>query len=94
LRCSAFRHAYGAGGAAGHPRSRYSAVARCQGLRPLREPFNRLIFHVRASYEQETDFLLRQLQGTGRLRVAVFYQDDELGGRCWITCASARPSTA
>jgi hypothetical protein len=29
-----FRHAYGAGGAAGHPRSRYSAVARCQGLRP------------------------------------------------------------
>ncbi|ADJ65031.1 ABC transporter substrate-binding protein [Herbaspirillum seropedicae] len=49
------------------------------GALALREPFNRLIFHVRASYAQETDFLLRQLQGTGRRKVAVFYQNDELG---------------
>ncbi len=54
-------------------------IAPHTGASALREPFNRLIFHVRAGYEQETDFLLRQLQGTGRQRVAVFYQDDELG---------------
>lgn len=54
-------------------------IAPHTGAAVLREPFNRLIFHVRAGYEQETDFLLRQLQGTGRLRVAVFYQNDELG---------------
>ncbi|WP_253907312.1 ABC transporter substrate-binding protein [Herbaspirillum rubrisubalbicans] len=54
-------------------------IAPHTGASSLREPFNRLIFHVRASYQQETDFLLRQLQGTGRLRVAVFYQNDELG---------------
>lgn len=49
------------------------------GAVSLRQPFNRLIFHVRASYAQETDFLLRQLQGTGRRKVAVFFQNDELG---------------
>ena len=54
-------------------------IAPHTGAAALREPFNRLIFHVRASYEQETGFLLRQLQGTGRKRVAVFYQNDELG---------------
>ncbi|HZG18383.1 MAG TPA: ABC transporter substrate-binding protein [Herbaspirillum sp.] len=49
------------------------------GAIALRQPFNRLIFHVRASYLRETEFLLRQLQSTGRRRVAVFYQNDELG---------------
>lgn len=54
-------------------------IAPHTGAVALREPFHRLIFHVRASYAQETDFLLRQLQGNGRVRVAVFYQNDELG---------------
>ena len=49
------------------------------GAQAFRQPFNRQIFHIRASYAQETDFLLRQLQSTGRLKVAVFYQNDELG---------------
>ncbi|QNB08673.1 ABC transporter substrate-binding protein [Herbaspirillum frisingense] len=49
------------------------------GSSALRQPFNRLLFHIRASYVQETEFLLRQLKSTGRRRVAVFYQNDELG---------------
>lgn len=45
----------------------------------LREPYNPLVFNVRASYARETDYLLRQLQGNGRRNIAVFYQSDEFG---------------
>ncbi|MBP0597688.1 ABC transporter substrate-binding protein [Herbaspirillum sp. LeCh32-8] len=49
------------------------------GARFLREPFNALVFNVRASYARETDYLLRQLQGNGHRNIAVFYQNDEFG---------------
>lgn len=49
------------------------------GAEALREPFNRYIFHVRASYYDETEEIVKFiLDGTQR-RIAVFYQDDSYG---------------
>lgn len=49
------------------------------GAEALREPLNRYIFHVRASYYDETEEIVKFiLDGTQR-RIAVFYQDDSYG---------------
>src|SRR5262249_15946674 len=45
----------------------------------LRQPFNRYIFHVRASYYDETDKIVEQVLSTGGKSIAVFYQDDAYG---------------
>ncbi|RZJ54530.1 MAG: ABC transporter permease, partial [Acidovorax sp.] len=45
----------------------------------LRQPFNRLIFHVRASYYDETALIVRQLTNLGLKKIAVFYQNDAYG---------------
>ena len=42
-------------------------------------PFNRYIFHVRASYYDETDKIVEQVVSTGGKNIAVFYQDDNYG---------------
>lgn len=49
------------------------------GAQSLREPFNKLIFHVRASYFDETEHLVGQLVNTGIKQIAVFYQNDAYG---------------
>jgi branched-chain amino acid transport system substrate-binding protein len=49
------------------------------GAESLRSPFKREIFHVRASYYDETALIVRQLTALGLRRVAVFYQDDAYG---------------
>ena len=49
------------------------------GAEALRQPFNRLIFHVRASYYDETAHIVRQLTNLGLKKIAVFYQNDAYG---------------
>lgn len=49
------------------------------GASALRDNFNPHVFHVRASYANESVRMLSQLKQTGVQRVAFFYQDDGLG---------------
>ncbi len=49
------------------------------GAEALRAPFNRYIFHVRASYYDETDKIVEQVLSIGGKSIAVFYQDDAYG---------------
>lgn len=49
------------------------------GAEALRQPFNRLIFHVRASYYEETALIVRQLTNLGLKKIAVFHQNDAYG---------------
>lgn len=49
------------------------------GASGLRDNFNPYVFHVRASYANESVRMLSQLKQTGVSRVAFFYQDDGLG---------------
>lgn len=49
------------------------------GANSLREPLNRYIFNVRASYYDETEAIVEQLVSTGVKNIAVFYQNDAYG---------------
>ncbi|WAC73380.1 ABC transporter substrate-binding protein [Roseateles sp. SL47] len=49
------------------------------GAEALRTPFNRYAFHIRASYDDECDEIVRQLKSVGIKKVAVFYQNDAYG---------------
>lgn len=49
------------------------------GASALREPFARNVFHVRASYNDETDAIVQQIHTTGLKRIAVIYNDDAYG---------------
>lgn len=49
------------------------------GASALRDNVNPYVFHVRASYANESVRMLSQLKQTGVTRVAFFYQDDGLG---------------
>lgn len=49
------------------------------GAEALRVPFNRYIFHVRASYYDETEKIVEQVVSTGGKKIAVFYQNDNYG---------------
>ena len=49
------------------------------GAEVLREPFSRWAFHVRASYYDETELIVRQLTTLGLKRIAVFRQNDSYG---------------
>jgi branched-chain amino acid transport system substrate-binding protein len=49
------------------------------GAEALREPFSRPVFHVRASYYDETALIVRQLTALGLERIAVFRQNDSYG---------------
>jgi branched-chain amino acid transport system substrate-binding protein len=49
------------------------------GAAALRQPFNRYAFHLRASYNDETAVMVRQLTAMGMKKIAVFYQDDAYG---------------
>lgn len=49
------------------------------GGESLRTPYNPFIFHVRASYEDETEHIVEQLTQLGSRRIAVLHQDDGFG---------------
>lgn len=49
------------------------------GAQGLREPFNRNLFHVRASYFDETERIVQYLSTLGLSKIAVFYQNDAYG---------------
>ncbi len=49
------------------------------GAEALRTPFNRQVFHVRASYFDETAEIVKQLIAVSMKRIAVFYQNDSYG---------------
>lgn len=49
------------------------------GAMGLREPFARNVFHVRASYEDETALIVKQLTSLGLKKIAVFRQNDSYG---------------
>ena len=49
------------------------------GAELLRDPFNRQIFNVRASYYDETEKIVEQLASVGIRKIAVFYQNDAYG---------------
>jgi len=49
------------------------------GAEALRNPVNRYVFNVRASYYDETEKIVEQLVSTGNHKIAVFYQDDAYG---------------
>lgn len=54
-------------------------VAPFTGAEALRTPVNPLIFHVRASYYDETEKLVEFFTSLGQKRIAVFYQNDSYG---------------
>ena len=49
------------------------------GAEALRSPLNRQVFHVRAGYHQEADYIVEQLATSGLRSVAVLHQDDAFG---------------
>jgi branched-chain amino acid transport system substrate-binding protein len=49
------------------------------GAEILRDPFSRSVFHLRASYYDETELIVKQLTSLGLNRIAVFYQNDAYG---------------
>ncbi len=53
--------------------------APASGAEALRVPFNRYAIHVRASYQDETAAIVRQITGTGIKKIAVFHQNDAYG---------------
>jgi branched-chain amino acid transport system substrate-binding protein len=54
-------------------------VAPFTGAMSLREPFNKLAFHLRASYDDETASIVNQLNLLGLKNVSVFHQNDAYG---------------
>ena len=54
-------------------------VGTISGADSLRTPVNRYMFHVRASYADETEAITEQLVSLGLKNIAVFYQNDGFG---------------
>jgi len=49
------------------------------GAEALREPLHRGVFHLRASYYDETALIVKMLTSLGLKKIAVFYQNDAYG---------------
>jgi len=54
-------------------------IAPFTGAMALREPFSRYAFHMRASYNDETALIVKQLTNLGLKKIAVFHQNDAYG---------------
>ena len=54
-------------------------IAPFTGAEALRKPFNRYAFHARASYYDETEVIVRQLNSLGLKKIGVFHQNDSYG---------------
>jgi len=67
-------------------------IAPFTGAMALREPFHRSVFHLRASYNDETALIVRQLTHLGLKKIAVFHQNDSYGqaGLDGVTLALAQ----
>jgi ABC-type branched-subunit amino acid transport system substrate-binding protein len=59
--------------------SRVPFVGPFTGAESLRNPLNRYIFNIRASYFDETDKIVAQMTGQTLDKIAVFYQNDDYG---------------
>ena len=62
-----------------HRRPRCRSSGRSPAPNRCARPFNRYIFHVRASYYDETDKIVEQVVSIGGKNIAVFYQNDAYG---------------
>lgn len=49
------------------------------GAMALRQPLNRYAFHLRASYNDETELIVKQSTSLNVRKIAVFYQNDAYG---------------
>ena len=49
------------------------------GAQALREPLHKSVFHLRASYYDETGLIVKHLTSLGLKKIAVFYQNDAYG---------------
>jgi ABC-type branched-subunit amino acid transport system substrate-binding protein len=54
-------------------------IAPLTGAEALRDPFNKLVFHIRASYFDETELIVKQLTQLDLKKIAVFHQNDAYG---------------
>lgn len=59
--------------------ARVPLVGMFTGAQALREPLNRQVFHVRASYFDETERIVQHLTTLGIKKIAVFHQNDAYG---------------
>jgi ABC-type branched-subunit amino acid transport system substrate-binding protein len=59
--------------------ARVPFIAPFTGAEALRNPVNRYIFNIRASYYDETELIVKQLSSVGMKRIAVFRQNDSYG---------------
>jgi ABC-type branched-subunit amino acid transport system substrate-binding protein len=62
-----------------HTKAKVPLVGPFTGAELLRSPFERYIFHVRASYYDETEKIVEQVVSIGGKKIAVFYQNDSYG---------------
>ncbi len=60
-------------------KERVPFVAPFTGAMSLREPLSKIAFHLRASYDDETALIVKQLTNLGLKKIAVFYQNDAYG---------------
>ena len=49
------------------------------GAMALRDPFSKYVFHMRASYNDETALIVKQMATVDLKKIAVFYQNDAYG---------------
>jgi branched-chain amino acid transport system substrate-binding protein len=54
-------------------------IAPFTGAMGLREPMIKNVFHLRASYNDETALIVKQLTNLGLKKIAIFYQNDAYG---------------
>lgn len=54
-------------------------IAPFTGAMGLRDPLIKNVFHLRASYNDETALIVKQLTNLGLKKIAVFYQNDSYG---------------
>ena len=60
-------------------KDRVPFIAPFTGAMSLREPFQKNVFHLRASYNDETALIVKQLTHLHLKKIAVFYQNDAYG---------------
>jgi ABC-type branched-subunit amino acid transport system substrate-binding protein len=60
-------------------KSQIPFIAPFTGAMALREPQLKNVFHLRASYNDETALIVRQLTNLGLKKIGVFYQNDSYG---------------
>lgn len=76
--------------------ARVPLVGTISGADSLRNPVNPYMFHMRASYADETETIVEHLVGLGITNIAVFYQNDGFGksGLDGVTAALKRHKLA